>query len=290
VRVLVTGAGGRIGRPVTARLSKAGLQVRALVLSRDASPLPGVSEVVIGDATDPLTVSGAVQGVDALVHLAANPGPVAEAQDVFTNNVTATFVLLEMAARAGVRRAIIASSMAALGLSWASGFRSPDYVPVDEDHPLRPEESYGLSKQVDEATGEMMARRYAMTVLAYRFCYTTSVDEIAVRAVKIVSDPEESTRSAKELWAYLDVRDAADAVLAGLERELSGFHAINIAAPQTLAAAPTAELMRLWHPTTEVRGILVDRQSPYATDRAAELLGFSAKHFVQPMLTESEPP
>ena len=143
------------------------------------------------------------------------------------NNVTATFVLLEAAARVGVRRAIIASSMAALGLSWASRFRSPDYVPVDEHHPLRPEESYGLSKQVDEATAEMMARRYEMTVLAYRFCYTTSVDEIEARAIKIASDAGESTRSAKELWAYLDVRDAADAVLAGLERPLSGFHAIE---------------------------------------------------------------
>ena len=282
MHVLVTGAGGRIGRPVTARLSKAGHRVRALVLSRDATELSGVSEVVLGDATDPLAASHAVQGVDAVVHLAAHPGPVVEAQDVFINNVTATFVLLEAAARVGVRRAIIASSMAALGLSWASRFRSPDYVPVDEHHPLRPEESYGLSKQVDEATAEMMARRYEMTVLAYRFCYTTSVDEIEARAIKIASDAGESTRSAKELWAYLDVRDAADAVLAGLERPLSGFHTINIAAPETLVSAPTAELLQRWHPTAEARGTLVGRQSPYAIDKAAELLGFSAKHLLPP--------
>ncbi len=281
MHVLVTGAGGRIGRPVTARLSKAGHRVRALVLSADAGQLPGVTEVVLGDATDPVVVSDAVQDVDALVHLAAIPGPVEEA-NVFVNNVTATFILLDMAGRVGVRRAIIASSMAALGLSWASRFRSPDYVPLDEEHPLRPEESYGLSKQVDEATAEMIARRYEMTVLAYRFCYTTTVDEIAARAVKIATDPEESARSAKELWAYLDVRDAAEAVLAGLQRPVSGFHVINIAAPETLASAPTAELLQRWHPTTEARRTLVGRHSPYAMNKAAELLGFTATRLIPP--------
>ena len=281
MRVLVTGAGGRIGRPVTARLSEAGYQVRALVLSTDAGHLPDVSEVVLGDATDPVVVSDAVEDVDALVHLAAIPGPMEEA-NVFVNNVTATFVLLEMAARVGVHRAIIASSMAALGLSWARRFRSPDYVPLDEEHPLRPEESYGLSKQVDEATAEMIARRYEMTVLAYRFCYTTTVDEITERAIQITSDPEESERSAKELWAYLDVRDAADAILAGLERPISGFHVINIAAPETLASAPTAELLQRWHPTTEARCTLVGRQSPYAISKATQLLGFSATRLIRP--------
>jgi nucleoside-diphosphate-sugar epimerase len=170
---------------------------------------------------------------------------------------------------------ITASSLSALGLPWAEQLRSPDYVPVDEEHPLRPEESYGLSKQVDEATAAMVSRRYGATVLAYRFPYTTSAEAIAERAAKVAQDPSDG---AKDLWAYLDVRDAASAVLAGVERQIDGFQVLQVVAPDTLSSVPTAELLERFHPHAERRAVFEGRETPYTRRRAQDLLGFHAAH------------
>lgn len=275
MRVLVTGAGGGIGRVAVARLRECGHAVRALVRLGEAPPAR--VEVVHGDARDPRTVASAVAGMDAVVHLAAIPGPTGPAEVVFANNTAATFVVLHQAAEAGVRRAVIASSISALGLAWARSVVSPAYVPIDEDHPLWPEESYGLSKQVDEASAAMIHRRYGLPILAYRFPFTAPMEAIRARATAVRRDP---ARAARELWAYLDVRDAAEAIRLGVEADVAGFHPVQVVAPGTLAGVDTAELVARYHPTSEVRSRLVGRQTPYVTRRAEKLLGFHATHLI----------
>jgi nucleoside-diphosphate-sugar epimerase len=156
-RVLVTGAGGRLGRHVLAVCADAGISTKALALAHDATPAIAADEVVIGDARDPLVVSTAVADVDAVVHLAAIPSPSGgTAEQVFAGNTAATFTVLEQAARAGVQCAVIASSHAATGMPFAAAVRRPAYVPIDEYIPLQVEDPYALSKQVDELTAAMM--------------------------------------------------------------------------------------------------------------------------------------
>ncbi|GAA2758287.1 NAD-dependent epimerase/dehydratase family protein [Actinopolymorpha rutila] len=277
MRILVTGAGGAIGGAATAWLVRTGHEVRALVREDDTPPDTDGVEVERGDATDPTAVSRAVTGVDAVVHLAATPAPLGRPEDVFVNNSCATLVVLQYAAEAGVGRAVIASSVSALGLAWAREVNSPAYVPIDEDHPFWPEESYGLSKQVDEATAAMIHRRFGMPILAYRFPFTTSAKALAERAAQVRADPAEAVR---ELWAYLDLRDAAEAIRLGVESGVPGFHPVYVMAPDTLADRPTAELIARYHPGSEVRTPLVGRQTPYVITRAEELLGFHARHLV----------
>ena len=103
-----------------------------------------------------------------------------------------------------MRVAVVASSMAALGLSYAPERFSPKYVPVDEESiRCRPCDPYALAKVCDEAMGSMFARRAGMAVLAFRFPYTVAGEEIACRAAAMASDWAMGER---ELWAYLDVR------------------------------------------------------------------------------------
>ena len=277
--VLVTGAGGSIGSATSARLVEAGHRVRALVRVGDALPTGVDVELVRGDATDPHTVTAAVSGVDAVVHLAALLTPVGfPPERVVMNNCGATFLVLQRAAEAGVRRAVIASSISVLGLAWARSLVSPAYVPIDEEHPLWPEDPYALSKQFDECSAAMVHRRYGLTVLAYRFPLTASADTLTQRAHDVARD---AAAGAKDLWAYLDVRDAAEAIRQGLESTVEGFHVMNIVAPETLATRPTMDLVSLYHPRSEVRRFLSGREVPYTTDRAEKLLGFRAHHLLQ---------
>jgi nucleoside-diphosphate-sugar epimerase len=274
--VLVTGAAGRLGRAVLAACADAGIPTRALVLARDyIAELPS-DEVVIGDARDVLAVSDAVAGVTAVVHLAAIPSPTGgTAEEVFCGNTSATFNVLEAAARAGVQHAVIASSHAATGLPFAPSVRTPAYLPLDEHIPLQVEDPYALSKQVDELTSAMMWWRHGLSVVALRFPFLGDPDDrLPRRAAQLDADP---AKGAAELWGYLDYRDAADCCVAALGRRRPGCHVVTVAAPTTLAPYPTEQLLDAFLPHVPRRTRFPGRTAPFDVTRARELFDFSPR-------------
>ncbi|MCG5220808.1 NAD-dependent epimerase/dehydratase family protein [Streptosporangium sp. KLBMP 9127] len=274
-RVLVTGAAGGLGRATLDLLGRREVPATALDL-HDPGGLPA-DRVVTGSAGDPYVVREALADVDAVIHLAATPAPVLGLpEDVYCGNTRATFVVLEEAGRAGIGRAVIASSMSVLGLPWADRLLHPAYVPVDEALPLQLEDPYGLSKQADEATAAMMARRHGMTVVALRYPRLGGPgDKLRQTAGEWAGDPG---AGAKELWTYLDTRDAARAAWLALTRPIRGHHVIMVTAPTTLVATPTEELLRRFHPSSQVRASLPGRTAPVDLGVATRILGFAARH------------
>ncbi|MGP4100660.1 NAD-dependent epimerase/dehydratase family protein [Nonomuraea sp. KM90] len=274
-RVLVTGAAGSVGRATLDLLARQQVAVTGLDL-RDPGDLP-LDRMVAGSAGDPETVRRALDGVAAVIHLAALPAPaLGTPEEVFCGNTRATFVVLEEAGRAGVRRAAVASSMSALGLAWAGGTLHPAYVPVDEEIPLQVEDPYGLSKQADELTAAMMSRRHGMTTVALRFPRLGGPED------KLQQTAEEwavdRAAGARELWSYLDVRDAARAAWLAVTRPIEGHHVVTVAAPNTLMSEPTEELLAVFHPDSERRAPLPDRAVPVDLRAAERVLGFTARH------------
>lgn len=277
--VLVTGAAGNLGRAVTEHLRAQGFGVTALVLD-DPGDLD-VDRVVVGNAADREVVVDALDGVDAVAHLAALPAPfLGTPEEVFVGNTAATFTVLDAAGERGIRRAAIASSVNAMGLGWSSraGVR-PRYLPIDEDHPSRPAEPYSLSKQVDEATAAAMARQHGMTVVALRLPYSDSQaggaqSRLRTRAAKIAADPG---MAAPELWLYLDARDAARAFEQAIGVAEPGAHAVLVANGRTLAPYRTEDLLAAFHPTVPLRRPLPGRTAPVLLSRARHLLGFAAE-------------
>ncbi|MDN5769581.1 MAG: hypothetical protein L0H24_01635, partial [Microlunatus sp.] len=154
------------------------------------------------------------------------------------------------------------------------------YVPVDEDHPMTNADPYGLSKEVDERTAAMMARRYAMSVAALRFHWIASRSEqlAAIEQQQGIRDWDHELRN---LWGYVDVRDAARACRLAIETakaEPYGFVALNVVAGDSLATAPVTDLIAEHAPDIEVRSPLGSRQGAYAIDRALEVIGWSPQH------------
>jgi nucleoside-diphosphate-sugar epimerase len=279
MRVVVTGASGAIGRHVVAELDARRHEVHAV--DRVAPPArvagPGVAWSV-GDVRDPefMTSVMTVARAEALIHLAAIPRPsLGTPLEVFATNTQATFVALEAAGVAGVRRVAIASSTSALGTVFASPPVSPRYVPLDEAHPFVGTDPYALSKQVDEATAATMQRRHGYQVVALRIPNTGPMETQLARAAEVARDPSDLAR---ELWAYLDVRDGAVAFALAIERHVPGCHVINAMAPDTLSPEPTADLLARFHPTSEVRRPLIGREVPFDLTRSRDLLGFSAAY------------
>jgi nucleoside-diphosphate-sugar epimerase len=149
-RVLVTGATGFVGRHLCAALAARGVGVRAAVRGRPEVPVPGAAEVVeVGDIGPATAWGAALDGVDAVIHLAArvhvmsddSADPLSEYRRV---NTAGTERLARQAAAAGVRRMVLASSVKVNGEETAPGaaFGASD-VPA-------PADPYGVSKHEAE--------------------------------------------------------------------------------------------------------------------------------------------
>src|SRR5690349_11075822 len=113
MKLLVTGAAGKIGRMLRPRLAVPGRTLRLADRTRPPAGADG-AELVALDVADPAAVETACAGVDAVVHLAAIAGE-ASFSDVVRVNVHGSANVLASAQRAGVATVVIASSIHAVG-------------------------------------------------------------------------------------------------------------------------------------------------------------------------------
>jgi UDP-glucose 4-epimerase len=166
-RVLVTGGCGFIGANLVRRIrSGPGWQVRVVDDLRTGreSYVPGdLAEVVVGDVADPAVLEPALEGVDAVVHLASQTGVLPSVEDPardFEGNTAATFRVLDACRRRGIARVVFASSGASVG----------DVTPpIHENVVPRPLSPYGAGKLAGEAYVQGFAGSFGMQSAALRF-------------------------------------------------------------------------------------------------------------------------
>jgi nucleoside-diphosphate-sugar epimerase len=275
-RILVTGADGRIGRATTDGLAQAGYAVTGLALGYQEPS--HADRPRVGDAQSPQDVAAALADVDAVVHLAAIPHPrLGTPLEVFATNVTATFNVIAEASEHGIDRVVIASSINAFGVPMNRHPVWPAYYPLDENVDADIADAYSLSKNVDEQTARMAWRRWGTTVIALRFPLVMTRPDLEDFARKVAHDP---TLMAREGWAYLDMRDAVRAIIAGLRAPVTGAHVIGVAAPDILLPGPTADLLASFAPTVPLRRAVSGRNALVDTTRARTVLGFSPRYSI----------
>lgn len=171
---LVTGGAGFIGSHIVQALLEHGHHVRVLDnfstgkrenIEELAQQFKGDQlEVLEGDLRNASRVAEAVHGVDILFHEAAFvsvPQSMEEPQTCFDINVSGTSLLFNAARKAGVRRAVVASSAAVYGESEA--------LPLLEETPLQPKSPYAVSKRVDEMYAELFTGSFDFEVVALRY-------------------------------------------------------------------------------------------------------------------------
>ena len=284
MKILVTGGAGLIGRFVVDRLEKSGHEVVSVVRTPTTPSTEGLrraSTEIAGDVSDFALMDNAMNGIDSVVHLAAIPAPSGHtARELLLANSITTMTVLEAAATHGVTSVAMASSISILGMAWSEKVMSPLYLPVDETHLLRPTEGYALSKECDEATARMTWRRWGIPIIAMRFPFTATQRMISDR----VADPDQSTALAKELWSYLDVRDAARAVELAVtsmgDGIVTGCSVLNIIADDLLLDRPLVELMDEWHPGVAFDPAEYGFGGAYDVAAARELIGFDAEYLL----------
>lgn len=206
-------------------------------------------------------------------HLAAIPNPSHAANAaLFHNRVIVAFNVFWAAKAAGIKNIVWASSETLTGVPYDQG--PPPYVQMDENTPRRPETAYALGKLIDEVMAEEFCRWDAdLKMIGLRFSYVKTPEEYATFA-----ELQDDARAQYwNFWSYIDVRDAGQAIVLAVERNIKGFETFIIASPETVMERPTSDLLDEVFPGIERREEITGNMTLLSTKKAREVLGWTPK-------------
>lgn len=288
-RVLVTGGCGRLGRYVVDELRES-YHVTTLDVADSPLGLPHLKRSIL----DLPGLRTACAGQDAVVHLAALDGHLeVPAEQFFEVNAVGTWNALAAAFEAGVPKIVVASSNSAIGLSHPGSGARPLYLPVDEAHPARPTETYGLSKLINEVTAESFGRR-RMKVTCIRPTYIMFPELVPFIAARLShpSDPPVATHPDHAVTAalreplsplrcYVEPRDLARVFRLALGHDGAGYDLFYASARDSFEPQPTLPyLEQTYGALPDIRKPQVFQANPYAAaidcSHAREVLGWTS--------------
>jgi len=271
MRVVVTGGSGLVAGYLIENLLASGHDVTSV--DRIKPPTPRTRYQVV-NLEDMGQVYSCLHDTEAVIHLAALHLGMAPDQVVFQTNVMSTYNILDVCAKRGIRKVVLASSKSVLGYPAHIQPFAPRYAPIDEIHPLLPQDSYALAKVTGEETASAFVRRGEMSVISIRPTWIHTAETFREYIPPIWDNP---ALGAPILWCYVDVRDVAQAFEHALTVNLPGHEAFFVAANNSFMKIPTHELMRRFYPQTEIRTKHEGMWSVLSNFKAESMLGYSPR-------------
>ncbi len=288
MRILFTGGSGKAGKYTIDYLISKGHRV----LNVDKKPLEvdGV-ENRIADITDAgqmydvmssyagfdeLEPGNGVPNFDAVVHFAAVPRILLTADnECFRVNTLGTYNVIDSAVKSGVRKIVFASSETTYGVCFADGERKPDYIPIDEEHPTIPEDSYAMSKVVNEATARSFQRRSGFDIYGLRINNVIEPHEYEQSFPAYMSSPELRRRN---IFAYIDARDLAHMVDRCLAVDGLGYQVFNVSNDNNSVDTLTSELIERFYSGVPITREMAEDETFYSNRKAKEMVGFRPQY------------
>ncbi|MBV0912548.1 NAD-dependent epimerase/dehydratase family protein [Anianabacter salinae] len=288
MRILFTGGSGKAGRHVVPYLIGQGHRV----LNVDKTPLDadGVDNR-IADLTDAGQVHDVMhsyagldelgtgqgpKGFDAVVHFAAVPRILITSDgECYRNNVLSTYNVIDAALKAGVRKIIFASSETTYGVCFADGDRKPEFLPMTEEHPTVPEDSYAMSKVANEVTARSFQRRSGADIYGFRINNVIEPHEYREMFPAFIDNPGLRERN---IFAYIDARDLGQAVDCALRTDGLGYEVFNVANDDHSVALSTQEIAERFYPGIPFTRDMGTRETFYSNKKLKSLTGFQPAH------------
>ncbi len=246
-KVLVTGGAGFIPSHIVEKCLAAGATVTVVdnFSAGKRSNLEGVESgirLLNMDIRDERIVS-VIREQDVVIHMAGNadvPVSVRDPEFDFDNNVIGSYSVLKACLKTDLKRVVFASSAAVYG--------EPEYIPMDEKHPLRPRSPYGAAKLAVEKLGCAYFQSYGLPFTAIRIF--NAYGERQPRYVmfdllqKLYADPRrlEVLGTGDQVRDYCYVTDAAACFVAAAEAEGANGQVYNLAGGTPVSVK---ELVRL---------------------------------------------
>jgi len=288
MRILFTGGSGKAGRHAVAHLLEQGHRVTNLDLV--ALDHPGVDNLIcdLTDAGQVLNAAHAYAGFDelepgtgvpaydAIVHFAAIPCILIRPDnETFRINTMSTYNVLDAAAKFGIRKVIFASSETTYGICFWDGEKKPEYIPVDEEHPTLPQDSYAMSKVCNEATARSFQARTGADIYGLRINNVIEPHEYAQNFPAYLEDPSLRRRN---VFAYIDARDLGRMVECCLNTDGLGYEVFNVANDDTSVGITSQEVSERFYAGVERRGEIAGHETFYSNAKAKRMVGFAPEH------------
>ncbi len=235
--ILITGAAGMIGKQLQGYLRDR-YRLR-LMYHRTVLPAVGDDEIIVGDICDLPTVEKAVEGVEAIVHLAGDPKVDATFESVIENNIRGTYNVYEAARRHGKPRVVFAST------NHVAGWYEVLKMYVTPEMPVRPDGYYGASKAFGEALGRWYSDAFGLPVICLR-----------------IGSYLDRPQNVRNLSTWLSPRDMAQLTWRSIESDV----------PFGIFYAISGNTRRYWD-ITATQQVLGYEPEDNAEDYASEILG-----------------
>ena len=167
-KALVVGGSGYVGRELVRQLTEKGDRVHIICRSDRPGGMPGVW--LKGDITRLETIETVLGNhrFDTIYHVASLPGDTGDPIQMVAVNVLGLTNMLVYARDTRVKRLVLSSSISVYGWYPATRFSPPDYMPVDEEHPMRPMDMYSSTKRAQEIVAMTFYHQYGLPVTALR--------------------------------------------------------------------------------------------------------------------------
>ena len=299
MKVILTGAAGWLARFVTKELEEGGHELRLVdcvnpaeatifipgQLERMHRPLTTRWPYIQADITDLTAMRQAAEGMDAMIHLAAATDGLSEhGSRIMQINVVGTYVVLDAARQAGLKRVLAASSINAFGtFAWRlSGKPAPyDRMPLEENFAPVVEDPYSLSKLCNEETCAAFHRAYGLTTAAFRFAGVWTEELYDRRRGNMTP----TTKWEDWLYSWVHVADIAGGLRRALETpNLPGCGVYTLGAADTTCPEPTMEILARFRPdlARTVKPPLPGRAPLLSIDRARQAFGYAPRYRLAP--------
>lgn len=276
MRIVVTGARGKVGGAAARRLHEAGHEVVASDLGRPVfeRDLPDEPAYVQADLTDAGAAWDLLEGADVVVHAAAIPDPIHNARHVvFRNNLQSAYNVIEGVVRTGAHRLVNISSETVPGFVFDFDGVTPPYLPVDEDTPVHPHDAYAQAKWLAELLCDRAVERTDLSIVTIRPSWVSHSGNYERNLGPILREPFVPSGN---YWSYTDLDDLAEAITLATTADVTGHEVCYVAQPDNCAGRPLEELVAsLDEPRPEVRPLDRPDASGIDSRKAMRLLGWA---------------
>ena len=286
-RVLLTGGSGKAGKHVAKQLLDKGHRVLNCDLVNHQQEGLDYLHLDVTNAgqvfnalschfnRDELRQNKNAIGLDVVVHFAAVPRVLLKPDDeTYRINVLGTYNVIEAAVKLGIKKVIFASSETVYGFCFSHDKPMPKSLPITEEDPTRPMDSYAMSKVVNEETAKAFQRRSGIDIYGLRIGNVIEPKE-SFLFENFSKNPEVRLPN---LFNYIDARDLGQVVDLCIQKDGLGYEVFNVANDNNSVDLNNDQIRKRFYPGVPMKFEIGSNECLFSNRKLKDELGFKPEN------------